>query len=587
MASQHQDELPPASLSQSTPTSVEETPTRSCLFRTFLFIKMTLSVILILFSVVIVSAAIFTKQTDATAEYGVQPIVALFVFWLSLAWLAILEGGLNAMVGLQPIPKSVYQQSHRKAYLCAKAAHKGGTIERFIVGRQYLDLTIVFSTSFMVSAVDNARVLGLPPIVNDIFLGSGLAVILCTIVFGQLIAVINCTHNMLDYINNWCMVASTYLALTVEWSGILHGVYLVQIIFNHVVNRNKKKSNLEKNNETNKKIFKKKQSDVMEISEATLSMGDGSSNHQSNNSEDSSLDSDDMATPPPQKPMWQRVLFWARIVFSMCISAFAVAVFSISLVQGNTTLRSAIPVPVSFLCLIILLLLGGIMEALQIALFAVKHLDRAKIEANPNARRNCKLFFSDIKNTDGSFQHSTKLQSFLLGRQIAQTVIMFMIARIISVDMKVEGETLFGVPPMVQKILFDSGLLNALVMTIFASLSWRVTANFFPMLYLGSPISIWIIRLCLLVEGTGICDSAWLLAKIPAAIVRYRSDDYYIAQAMPTVVAAADDEEQEQQNGKLEMGYHKQASAATESLDSSSSCGGSCRAISKKEEVQS
>jgi hypothetical protein len=74
-------------------------------------------------------------------------------------------------------------------------------------------------------------------------------------------------------------------------------------------------------------------------------------------------------------------------------------------------------------------------------------------------------------------------------------------------------------------------LLNALVSTIFASLSWRVTANFFPMLYLGSPFSIWIIRLCLIVEGTGICDAAWTLAKIPAYIVGYRSDDEWIRSA--------------------------------------------------------
>jgi hypothetical protein len=225
------------------------------------------------------------------------------------------------------------------------------------------------------------------------------------------------------------------------------------------------------------------------------------------------------------KTLWHRILFWARVLFSLAISVFAILVFSIALVNGETTVGEQIPVPVSFLSLLILLVLGGFMEALQIALFAVKHLPKESIEANPRAKRNCDYVLGD-KDAE-----NCRLQSFLVGRQIAQTVIMFMIARIITVEMKVEGGTLFGVSPQIQAIFFDSGLLNALVSTIFASLSWRVTANFFPMLYLGSPFSIWIIRLCLIVEGTGICDAAWTLAKIPAYIVGYRSDDEWIRSA--------------------------------------------------------
>merc|ERR1719491_2484072 len=154
-----------------------------------------------------------------------------------------MEGGLNCMVGLQPIPHSAYQHTHPKTYLSTKICHRNENIERFIVGRQYLDLMIVFITSFMVSTIDDASVFGLPKIVNDIFLGSDLAVILCTIVFGQLIAQINCAHSMLDFINNWGMVLSTYIALCVEASGILHAVYFVQIIFTKIV-ENKQNTNI-------------------------------------------------------------------------------------------------------------------------------------------------------------------------------------------------------------------------------------------------------------------------------------------------------------------------------------------------------
>jgi Silicon transporter len=440
----------------------------------------------------------------------------------------------------------------------------------------------------MVNAVSGAQVLGLPPILNQIFLGSDLGVMLCTIIFGQLIAVINCSHNMLDYINNWCMVASTYVALTVEATGILHAVYLVQIIFTKLADRKNNLRSNHTNDKAKRRFLKKKQSDVMEIKESshkTLKMGDGSSS----TSDESSLEPADEAANTT-KPTWKRVLFWARVFLSLAMSIFAVIVFMTALVQGNTTVRSAIPVAVSVVSLIILLLLGGFMEALQIALFAVKHLDPAEIEANPRARRNTQLILSA-----GDKEHeNSKLQAFMVGRQIAQTVIMFMIARIVSVDMKVEGETMFGVPPTVQKIVFDSGLLNALVMTIFASLSWRVTANFFPMVYLGSPISIWIIRLCLLVEGTGICDSAWVFAKILSFVVGYKSDRHYIAVATSAKAAGAEKETMatDMEEGATsstatktnKSGYHKQSSITTASLDSSSSCGGSCHAADEKEQ---
>jgi hypothetical protein len=570
-------------------------PTSSFLVRMVRCIKMTLSMILVLFSAVMVSVAIVTNQTAATVKYGIHPIVALVEFWLSLAWLAMLEGGLNAIVGLQPIPKSLYQHTHRKTYLCTTAAFRGDNIDRFIVGRQYLDLSIVFSTSLLVSAVKGANVLGLPQIVNDIFLRSGFGVILCTIVFGQLIAVINSAHNMLDFINNWCMVVSAYLALLVEWSGILHAVYLVQILFAMLVDRSKKAADLnnKKNEKNNLDILAEKPSDMTEKrSESTLPMGDRSSTSPSSNSEESSVDDDDvMPAPTSNKPFWRRFMFWIRVVFSVSMCIFSLVVISVALVQGDTKIRSNIPVPVSFLSLITLYLLSGFMEALLIAFFAVKHIDKAKFEANPTARRNCEFFFSGSQGMkDNNHElNNKKFQAFLAGRQTTQTVIMFMIARIININMKEEGETLFGVPSLVQAILFKSGLLNALVSTILASLMWRVTANYFPMFYLGSPISIWIMRFGLLVDGTGLCDSAWILAKIPAVIVGYKPDEYYIAKATSTMQQQS---QQKEETGEVTtmvnntMGYHKQSTSAMESLDSSSSCGGSCHDASVKEQDQ-
>ena len=36
---------------------------------------------------------------------------------------------------------------------------------------------------------------------------------------------------MLDFINNYFMLFSTYFSLFIEFTGLLHGVYLVQYLF--------------------------------------------------------------------------------------------------------------------------------------------------------------------------------------------------------------------------------------------------------------------------------------------------------------------------------------------------------------------
>jgi hypothetical protein len=84
-------------------------------------------------------------------------------------------------------------------------------MERFIVGRQFLVVLVVFVTNMMASAVDDASVLGLPDILNEIFLATGIAVILTTIMIGQLMAQVNAANCMLDFLNNYFMLFTTYV----------------------------------------------------------------------------------------------------------------------------------------------------------------------------------------------------------------------------------------------------------------------------------------------------------------------------------------------------------------------------------------
>ena len=50
-----------------------------------------------------------------------------------------------------------------------------------------------------------------------------------TIMIGQLTAQVNAANCMLDFINSYFMLFTNYVSLAIEFSGLLHSVYLVQI----------------------------------------------------------------------------------------------------------------------------------------------------------------------------------------------------------------------------------------------------------------------------------------------------------------------------------------------------------------------
>ena len=81
------------------------------------------------------------------------------------------------------------------------------------------------------SATADAESFGLPKLVNQIFLENGVAMMITTIVLGHLTSQVNAAVCMLDFLNNYFMLFTSYVSLGIEASGLLHTVYLVQLLF--------------------------------------------------------------------------------------------------------------------------------------------------------------------------------------------------------------------------------------------------------------------------------------------------------------------------------------------------------------------
>jgi len=459
-----------------------QTKSRSVLTAGLESFKYLYSLALLILCVIVVTGTIFTTQTTTTSN-GFPPIAAFLLFWFLILWLAMLEGCQGALVGLQPIDRERYRDSHPRAYQTTGVIDtaKGKNLERFIVGRQFLVVLVVFVSQLLSSVIADVQLWGLGDSVKAILLDSGFALMVVTIVLGQLLAQLNAANCMLDFINNYHMLyLVTYPSLLVEFSGLLHSVYLVQMLFSKI--------------------------------------GGGTSSSKQGSGEGTESEIEEK----PPRNLVQSFFFWARVLFSLTVLGFAFAVTLTALFQGQTTMWKSVPNVVSVVLFFGLMSFVGMMEGMQIAFFAVLNCPEEKLAMHGVAQKNCRLAF-----------RGENLQSFLIGRQICVTICTFLIARITTLDVQVGvGENIFGVSDGLQTF-FNTGLLGAVITTIVSSLAWRIIASSFPLAFLSNPLVNISIHLCLLFEASGVCSSAWILARYHKILVKYQPDEVYLENAKP------------------------------------------------------
>jgi len=425
--------------------------------------KSVYSTLALIFSLVVVMALIGLEQTNLSSN--VHPAFAYVMFILAISWLTMIEGGQASLVGLVPVNMGLYKDSHPKALKSTEITNKGDNLDRYLLGRQFMVVIVVFTVNMSAGPIAGAEIWGFPDWLKAVLFEFGLSMILITCMIGQLNSQVNASLCMLDYINNYFSLFTLWVAMAIEFSGLLHASYLIQILVGLMAGK------------------------PIESNE------------------------------PPRSGL-TLLFFWARIVFSVTVLCFCVAVTMIALFDGKTTMWEGIPPVLALIIFLVLMCIVGILEGMQIAFFAVAKLPASERGQSFFAMKTCHLLFSGEGNN---------LPGFMIGRQLCVVSCMFFVARVTSVDMKGEGN-LFGVPDGIQSF-FNTGLLGALMLTILGSISWQLVASAFPLAFLSNPITYILLRWCLFLEGTGICQGAWVLASIHAKIAGFQRDEVYIGTA--------------------------------------------------------
>jgi Silicon transporter len=470
-------------------------------------IKSLYSSVLLVFSLALLMGLIFTKQTKIAAE--IHPILAFVTLWGAATWLTMIEGSQASIVGLAPVNREIYKESHPKAYLCSQVCHKGDNLYRYLLGRQFMVVLVVFIINNAGGPLEGASLWGLPEIIQTIFLSSGLAMIFFTVMYGQLSSEVNAALCMLDYVNNWFGVITVYVALALEFTGILHAGYLIQMIV-------------------------------------------------------CALAGTEYETNEPPKTGFTLFFFWIRVLFSVGCLGFSFAVTLAALFQGKTTMWDGVPPTVAIILFFGLMAVVGLLEATQISYFAVAKLRVSERGSNWFAKKTCECLYA---GKDG--QPGVNLPGYMIGRQLCVVSCMFVVARVTSLNIK-EGEpTMFGVSEGMQKFL-NTGLLGALITTIVGSIAWRLAGSAFPLFFLSTPPAWIMLKVCMGLEGSGMLNGAWVLGWIHKKVARFQTDEIYIGTAEERAAKNMGDNEDNLQIGPGHIiilpGFYEQAPASLKKL---------------------
>lgn len=433
------------------------------------------STILLIFSMVFIHGLIFNNLTQFSAD--TSSVRATVLLWAAIVWLAMIEGGQASHVGLAPVDQELYKDSHPVAYRCANHCNKGDNLNRYLLGRQFGVIFVVFcvNLSGAPKADDDdcagcpraSDLWGYPDWIISIFFSTGFAMILFTCMVGQLNTQVNASIRMLDFVNNRFSLFTYWGCIFVEFTGFVHFSYAIQRMVGAAAGK--------------------------------------------------PIESKD-----EPKTGFGLVFFWFRVLLSFAILTFSLVVTIAALFDGKTTMWDGVPNVVAVILFFLLMSVVGMLEGMQIAFFAVAKLTDAERGNNTWAKKTCDILYN---RRDG-----LNLPAFMIGRQLCVVTCFFVIARVTTQNVEEGEQNVMGLPDGVQNFL-NFGFQGALICTILGSISWQLVAQAFPVAFLSNPVTYLLLRLCLFLEATGICNGAWVLAAIHRRVAGLQKDEVYIGTA--------------------------------------------------------
>eukprot|EP00039_Didymoeca_costata_P006986 m.95182 g.95182 ORF g.95182 m.95182 type:complete len:539 (+) comp13482_c0_seq2:196-1812(+) len=413
----------------------------------------------------------FDDNSEPGEGAGSRTPVAINIIFVTilLFWVAILEGAQVSIVGLSAVDIEKFRYSHPQSYATCKLLHEGANLEKFIVGRQFLLLFVVFIISRLgghaPGRVDEKTNNG------DFYIGdwhwhtnadlafmqNNILLMIVIIVPGQLVSQLLAAGKMLAFLELpfFPMYTVAYPSLLLEFLGITHCAYVIKDITAKLAG---------------------------------------------------------VQSQDPDKEHNKNWFYYLRCTYSVLLVMFSAVVIVKGLLAGQTNVWDTLPGYGALLLSIFFLFLIGCCEGFQIAAVALSKIPAEELKEHyPMAYTISQTLYS-----------GRNLQAFLVGRQVLSAIMMVLLARVTTFSDA--DDDVWGFAQWAKDGFLTTGILGAVFVVNVGQLSFRMMAINFPTVFINNFIMYGLLSVALVVEATGVVNSCWPLAWGLDRILKLQSD---------------------------------------------------------------
>lgn len=414
------------------------------------------------------------------------PVVNFILLLGATTLLGYVEGLHYGVVSIEKWDMGKHLETYPRAVLIHDLCPNPVMVKRFLVGRQFLTIFVVFLIAEITTfPYVPSNFLGLPAGFILAFIQTGIPGIMYTLTFGQLIPQLFVEEFTLPFVNMRGSPFCVYLALFMEYIGVCHFSWLLYETTSSLACYSLRKAAKEKEKEA--ALFAKLPSSP---SEAVIS-GEGYELNKTTDSPEEDLASFGL-DPLKKKLNWFDLFKYCWSTFATGCSVFLVC-YGIS--QGYATLPA--PIGLVYFIFIAVLVLLFYLEGLMICIVATQYWDKEQFkEIYPRA-----YMLHDLVN------RPENVKRFIIGRQFFTLLSNFLLAQVSTYP----GWKSTGYDSVGFFIIVKSGLIGVLITLSFAQLQSELIAAEYPLRFMNMRGSYTIVFISLLIESIGIGHCAWLV----------------------------------------------------------------------------
>jgi len=453
----------------------------------------------------VVTVLVLVVFAGIALEYAIlelPPIANFILLFFALTLLAYVEALHYSVIAIERWDMEKYVDKYPRAVACWRLCNTPETVQKFIVGRQFYVIFVVFLiaqiTSFPHIPEDFA---GLPPTLVLVLLQTGLPGIAIVLTYGQLISQLFVEEFTLQFMNLYGCNFCIRLALFAEFIGIPNFSWLLfhgsSRLFCHKVRVAKK---IMKERKSSEALMQLEESSKAAEAAKAKAVEDGTAG----NAEETLEDQNDpnniergahFAVDEYNGKQQLKWFDYLRYLWSSVATLGSLGIILWGISEKAYVLP--VDVPGAYIIAILMMINLFYLEGLMIAIVGTQYWDPETFRhAYPRAYKVHKL----VNKPDN-------VKRFIIGRQFFTVLTNFLLAQIFTFA----NFHNLGWHPALFYVVVESGLVGVLTVLAFSQLLPELLAAKYPLRFMDLYYSYSTVAISLFLDFLGVGHCAWAI----------------------------------------------------------------------------